>query len=183
MRPWTPWSAPTSTPTSSRVRRFWAELVAPAVQRWAGVLPALVQGHAVQQAHHSAMSLMQEHHHVLLFVSTPELVFFTSVGWRCVGTLPPEYANLTGLVDLDLHDNLITLLTLTVLSLMRAASCAAQGVMCMRRHAAAGILQPDGAGRPGPARQPSYSSHSRCAVPDASRVMHAQARCRRSTPT
>ena len=24
------------------------------------------------------------------------------------GTLPPEYANLTGLVDLDLHDNLLT---------------------------------------------------------------------------
>lgn len=26
----------------------------------------------------------------------------------CAGTLPPEYANLTGLVDLDVHDNLLT---------------------------------------------------------------------------
>lgn len=31
-----------------------------------------------------------------------------SVSRARAGTLPPEYSNLTGLVDLDLHDNLLT---------------------------------------------------------------------------
>ena len=26
----------------------------------------------------------------------------------CAGTLPPEYSNMTGLIDLDVHDNLLT---------------------------------------------------------------------------
>lgn len=73
--------------------------------------------------------------------------------------------------------------TTTSASFTLVLSLIASRVMRMRRHAATGVRQPDGAGRPGPAQQPSYSSYSYCAVPDARRVMrmrrHAAAGVRR----